>query len=114
MKKKINITILRKALANQRKDTLEQIKIKTESAKPVELDQSRVGRLTRMDAIQQQELARAGLERMQNELRAIDAALKRIETDVYGNCVKCGEQIECELLEVNPSLVICRSCRSID
>lgn len=114
MKNKININTLRETLNNQRKDILEQIEIKKESARPVELDQARVGRLTRMDAMQQQALAQAGLERLQSELLKIDAALKRIDTNAYGDCKKCGEEIEMELLEVNPALVVCRECRSSD
>jgi DnaK suppressor protein len=58
---------------------------------PVELDQTSVGRLSRMDAIQQQAMSNAGKQRRQIERRRIDAALKRIEAGDYGYCVRCGE-----------------------
>ncbi|TFL18792.1 TraR/DksA family transcriptional regulator [Jannaschia formosa] len=45
-----------------------------------------------------------------NELRAIDAALARIEEGTYGDCAKCGEPISAERLEAVPTAALCRSC----
>ena len=49
-----------------------------ESAAIVELDQSKVGRLSRMDAMQAQAMAKASAERREQMLRRIDAALVRV------------------------------------
>jgi len=48
----------------------------------------------------------------QNELRMIEAAMRRIEEGEYGACVKCGSDIAEERLDVLPATPFCRSCAS--
>lgn len=81
-----------------------------EDRKPVELDQQSVGRLSRMDSIQVQAMAKAADARRVMELRRIEAALKRVEADDYGWCVACGEAIEPKRLEVDPAAPQCAVC----
>ena len=64
-----------------------------EDGKPVALDQTRVGRLSRMDALQNQAMAQETERRRQHELSLIDSALQRLEDGIYGECVDCGEPI---------------------
>jgi RNA polymerase-binding protein DksA len=45
------------------------------------------------------------------ELRAIDAALDRIDNGHYGVCLRCGESIAEERLEAVPHAVFCIACR---
>jgi DnaK suppressor protein len=78
--------------------------------KPVELDQQSVGRLSRMDSMQVQEMAKAADARRAMELRRIDAALVRVEAGEYGFCVACGEDIEPGRLEVDPAAPRCAGC----
>jgi len=77
---------------------------------PVELDQSAVGRLSRMDAIQQQAMAAAQSRRRAGRLRAIAAALKRIDEDEFGWCEACGEEIAMRRLELDPAAPRCIGC----
>ena len=44
------------------------------------------------------------------EIKAIQAALKRIEDGSYGICVVCGEEISPERLDVVPHATNCRKC----
>jgi len=81
-----------------------------EDRKPVELDQQSVGRLSRMDSIQVQAMAKAADARRAQELRRIEAALKRVDADEYGWCVACGEAIEPKRLEVDPAAPQCAVC----
>jgi len=74
-----------------------------ESAAVVELDQSRVGRLSRMDALQAQAMAQASSQRRKAALRNIEAALKRIDDGVYGLCRR---------LEFDPTALRCIDCAS--
>ena len=83
-----------------------------ESAAIVELDQSKVGRLSRMDAMQAQAMAKASAERREQMLRRIDAALVRVENDDYGNCQECGEPINPKRLEFDPTVTLCIDCAS--
>jgi DnaK suppressor protein len=78
--------------------------------KPVQLDQSSVGRLSRMDAMQQQAMAAAQDARRQRRIREITAALQRLETDDFGYCEACGEFIGLPRLDLDPTLRHCVGC----
>lgn len=77
---------------------------------PVEVDQARVGRLSRMDALQSQAMAAEVERRREVELARIEAALERIEQGGYGSCVSCGEPIAAKRLEFDPATPLCVSC----
>ncbi len=76
----------------------------------VELDQTRVGRLSRIDALQGQAMAQEVARRREVELRRIDAALKRIDAGEYGYCISCGEEIAVRRLELDPTAPTCINC----
>jgi len=78
----------------------------------VELDQTRVGRLSRMDAMQAQAMSKETGRRRRQKLLQIDAALKRIEENDYGDCQECGEDIAPARLEADPTVLLCISCAS--
>ena len=80
------------------------------SAAVVELDQTKVGRLSRMDAMQAQAMAQASEQRREQMLRRIDAALKRIDDDEYGDCLRCSESINPKRLEFDPTVTLCIEC----
>lgn len=77
---------------------------------PVELDQQSVGRLSRMDAMQQQAMAAATEARRGSRLRALQAALERLGGDEFGWCEDCGEPIAAKRLDLDPTLTRCISC----
>ena len=83
-----------------------------ESAKPVELDQTTQGRVSRIDAIQQQEMIIAGQRRREEQLVKITAALQRIENDEFGCCITCDEEIPEKRLEFDPTTLKCIKCAS--
>ena len=76
----------------------------------VELDQSRTGRLSRMDALQMQAMAHAGRHRAATELRRIDAALARVRAGTFGDCVECSEPIAAARLAAHPAVALCMAC----
>ena len=82
------------------------------SAQVVELDQAKVGRLSRMDAMQAQAMAQASGNRRDQLLRQISAALTRIDNDEYGYCVSCEEPIPTKRLEFDPTATRCVDCAS--
>jgi len=81
-----------------------------QSSEIVELDQSRVGRLSRMDALQAQAMAQATVERRKIMLRKISAALTRIDNGNYGVCQSCDEPIPKRRLEFDPTASLCVQC----
>ena len=76
----------------------------------VELDQSKVGRLSRMDAMQAQAMAKASVQRRDAALRRIAAAIKRIDEGEYGRCQECDEAINPKRLEFDPTVLLCIDC----
>ena len=82
------------------------------AAETVELDQTRMGRLSRMDAMQQQEMSKANNQRRQLQLQKITAALIRIENNDYGYCQECEEDINPKRLEHSPTSKYCIECAS--
>lgn len=80
------------------------------AARTVELDQTRVGRLSRMDALQQQAMQLEACRRRDGELARIASALRRIEMGEYGNCLECGDPIAEGRLEVDPAGTLCVGC----
>ncbi len=64
-----------------------------EAGQTVELDQTRVGRLSRMDALQAQQMALESDRRRQQQLTKIAGALRRIASGDYGYCFACEEEI---------------------
>lgn len=76
----------------------------------VELDQSKVGRLSRMDAMQAQAMAQASVRRRDAALRRIAAAIKRIDEGEYGRCQECDEPINPKRLEFDPTVLLCIDC----
>lgn len=78
--------------------------------KPVELDQQSVGRLSRMDALQGQAMARGLEARRHARLRAIQASLARFDEGEFGYCADCGSFIGTARLDVDPCAALCVSC----
>ena len=78
----------------------------------VELDQAKVGRLSRMDAMQAQAMAKASGRRREQMLVRIEMALQKIENDEYGICRDCEEPIPVKRLEFDPTAIRCVECAS--
>lgn len=81
-----------------------------DSAKPVTLDPSRVGRLSRMDAMQMQAMSQETQRRRAVQLQRIEGALQRIERDTFGLCIKCEEAIPAKRLDFDPTAFLCIDC----
>ena len=93
-----------------REELLDDIVAGSDASHAVELDQTRQGRLSRMDAMQQQAMAQATDRRRETDLKRIAAALQRIDDEEYGECLECGETIPVGRLEIDPALTLCVVC----
>lgn len=95
----------------QQRNALEtQLSDVEESVQPVTLDQQSVGRVSRIDAITQQQMDTARKQHAQDSLRAIMVALSRVESGDYGFCVDCDDPIGYARLVVKPETALCLSC----
>jgi DnaK suppressor protein len=83
----------------------------TEGARPVDLDEP-IGRISRVDAMQQQKMLAANRQAAQQRRRQVEAALDRIEAGEYGECQGCGEDVEPRRLEAQPEAPLCLDCQS--
>lgn len=106
------IESFRSALIQERDELLATDSVGTSSAEPVALDQTRVGRLSRMDALQVQAMAIETQRRRQLRLGAIEAALRRIDAGDFGLCLACEEPFDPRRLAADPTLALCIRCAS--
>ena len=109
----IDLKRFKKRLKDARDELLLLETLTEEGRKPVELDQTQQGRLSRMDAIQLQEMALEQNRRRELEIKRIEAALQRIEDGEFGFCNNCGDNIPFKRLEVSPSTPLCVDCAEI-
>ena len=100
-----------RALLKTRRAELEKLSSSSAEARDtVTLDQQSVGRLSRMDALQQQAMAQATERHRTSDITRIDAALRRIDEDDYGYCLDCGKEIPEKRLEIDPAVALCVRC----
>jgi RNA polymerase-binding transcription factor len=106
----INLSAMKAALMARREELSTLAASSAESRATVELDQTTVGRLSRMDALQGQQMALETERRRHAEMRRIEAALERIEANDFGYCLSCDEQIAPKRLTLDPSVALCITC----
>ncbi len=106
------ITAYRHKLEAQLQALLAEDDLGRDGQKTVTLDQQSVGRLSRMDALQQQAMAKATSARRAQLRQKLITALSRIDDDDFGYCVQCGEEIAARRLDLDPTVPTCISCAS--
>jgi DnaK suppressor protein len=104
------VASLRALLEARLAEVQQALAISTDNARPVDLNLS-IGRLTRVDALQQQHMASAQKSRLQTQLAQIRQAMARIASGTYGECVRCEEPIGYARLRVRPETPFCIGCQ---
>ncbi|MCU7941709.1 MAG: TraR/DksA C4-type zinc finger protein [Candidatus Thiodiazotropha sp. (ex Cardiolucina cf. quadrata)] len=104
------ITLIRERLLQLQTELCAVDETSRSAGETVELDQSRVGRLSRMDAMQAQQMAQETARRRQHQQLMIEGALRRIEAGEYGYCFICGEEIDVRRLAADPTNTRCIAC----
>ena len=90
---------------------LEQLlQLSKSGSKPVSLEEP-IGRLSRMDAMQQQELVKANRRQHEVRLQQVLAALRRIADETFGECRRCEEPIAPSRIEARPEAPFCLDCQ---
>ena len=106
---------LRAELARLQDDLTARLAVSADAASPVQLDQSAMGRLSRMDAMQSQAMAQAARRSMEIRLTQCNAALRAVERGEYGTCRKCEEPVGIKRLSAKPEAPFCLECqRGVD
>ncbi|MEQ8289780.1 MAG: TraR/DksA C4-type zinc finger protein [Gammaproteobacteria bacterium] len=105
-----DIEMLKFRLLDMKAELEELDSISRGSTDTVILDQSSVGRLSRMDAMQGQQMALETERRRKQTLLQIKAALARIDNGDFGYCASCEEEIAVGRLTINPVATRCVKC----
>lgn len=108
----IEMDIARRRLGALKTELEEQSDQSSGSRAPVELDQQSVGRLSRMDAMQQQQMAAAQERARRRDLARIEMAERRLAEGEYGYCIDCGDEIADKRLAIDPMAEKCIRCAS--
>ncbi|WP_303721554.1 TraR/DksA C4-type zinc finger protein [Malonomonas rubra] len=101
---------LQEDLLSLRQELRQLLTDSQQSSKPVELDQP-IGRLSRMDALQQQAMAKANRAGIERRLKLIESALIAVKQERYGECRRCEEPIGYPRLKARPETPFCLECQ---
>ena len=103
---------IRATLETLRAQLLAVIADPTGATETVTLDQSTQGRLSRIDAIQQQNMAQAQIRRAKQRLERVDEVLAGWDDPeiAFGCCRFCGEEIAIRRLRAQPDAIACIEC----
>jgi len=110
MMRVMDIEHFKQRLLERRDELVAMTESGEQGAATVELDQSRVGRLSRMDALQGQAMSQETQRRRMLDLKKIAAALQRLEAGDYGYCLGCDEPIIVARLDIDPAASHCVAC----
>ncbi len=106
-----NLKALRSLLLSARQKLERQLEIAESATRVVALDQTSIGRVSRMDAMQQQSMAVSTRAKATTSLRQVNNALLRLKNDDYGFCNNCDEGIDLNRLMVQPEASFCLKCQ---
>lgn len=101
--------LLKEKLHDSIEKTKKSIATYQELTKPVAPDVA-YGRVSRMDAINNKSIFEAALRKNQEKLKNLEFMLQEIDSDDFGNCVKCGNAIAIERLLIRPESIRCQQC----
>jgi DnaK suppressor protein len=102
---------LESVLESLKQDLTRLLADTSEAADPVDLDEP-IGRLSRMDAMQQQQMQAANRQAATRKRQQVSAALGRLAAGEYGDCQSCGEPIGYPRLSASPEAPFCLDCQS--
>jgi len=106
------LAAIRKRLLQLEKNLSQQMEINRDAASIVALDQTSVGRVSRMGAIQQQSIALSTRRKTSLRLKRVQDALRALADNGYGFCEQCNELIAFERLLARPEANLCISCQN--
>ena len=89
--------------------TNEKIVDYTEMSKPVSPDDA-IGRLSRMDAINNKSVAESALHKAKEKLKKLEYVKSQIGKEGFGLCKQCGNQIPVGRIIIRPESVYCVNC----
>ncbi|MCF6193758.1 MAG: TraR/DksA C4-type zinc finger protein [Kangiellaceae bacterium] len=108
-----------KIIEDQIRELTNLLYLSENSSQTVQLDQSANGRVSRIDAIQQQKMAASSMIRDKNLVTRLELVLTKLKNDSnqtesnFGYCEECGEEILFARLKIKPDSEYCIDCQSL-
>ena len=100
---------IKERINKKMQDISERIDEYKELTKPIPPSEA-IGRVSRMDAINNRSVNEAALRQLENQYKALEGALKRLGEDKFGRCMSCGEKIPIGRIIIMPSAIRCVRC----
>ena len=100
---------LKEIIVNHIEKTRKKVVSMEETVQPISPENS-IGRVSRMDAINNKSVAEAALRQARARLINLENSLKAIEKDNYGLCNRCGKEIQIKRLILMPESIYCVRC----
>jgi DnaK suppressor protein len=98
-------------LRAREREILDQLTRNADAAEPPSLDEE-IGRLTRMDALQQQQMALHARRRLETQLAQVRGALVRVAEGTFGQCALCAAPVDPRRLDMVPETPFCVGCQT--
>lgn len=105
----MNETETRNKLEAEIEKTLKLIAEYKEMSKPIAPDDA-IGRVSRMDAINNRSITESALRKAEEKLRALDQVLSKVGTEDFGRCVRCRREIPFGRIMFRPESLFCVNC----
>lgn len=105
----INRTEIRKKIEAEIVKTQKLVEEYTELTRPVEPENA-IGRISRMDAIQNKSVTEAALRKTKEKLEKLEFALTKVDDDDFGLCANCKKPIPLGRILIMPQSRTCVAC----
>jgi len=106
---KTQLKVLQEKIKNDIKSTQEKINEYSELCKPIAPENS-IGRISRMDAINNKSVVEAALRVARNKMQELKAMQDKIKDADFGICNKCKQTIPFGRLIIQPHSKFCVIC----
>ncbi|GET26176.1 TraR/DksA C4-type zinc finger protein [Prolixibacter sp. NT017] len=71
-----------------------------------------IGRVSRMDAINNRSVNEAAMRKKQLKLSKLEEALEKIDSPDFGKCTRCAQEIPWGRIAIMPESTLCIRCAS--
>ena len=109
--KNLNKDELKTEVAKRIYNLEKEIKELKELTKPIAPDCA-IGRISRMDAINNKSVSIAALTKKKEKLLALKSIINHIDDDNFGKCISCGNEIPIGRILIIPESKKCINCAS--
>ncbi len=99
----------KKTLNAEINKTIKIIEKYIQLCKPISPENA-IGRVSRMDAINNKSVVEAALLQSKKKLKQLRVIEKKISIDNYGKCAKCNNNIPFQRLIIRPESIFCVNC----